>query len=159
MADELSRADGRAADLLRELDPRTTVELLTDWETALGLPDACVPAGQTIQQRRSAVVAKYTSLGGQSRQFYIDLAAALGYTITITEFRPFRAGISVAGDPLTNGDWIFAWQVNAPETTIFEFRAGQSTAGEPLRNWGNDELECAISAVKPAHTEVLFAYG
>lgn len=160
LAEELARVDGRGDDLLRESDPRTTLEMLTDWETQVGLPDPCLAGvDQTVQERRNAVVARLTGRGGQSRQFFIDLAASLGYTVTITEFRPFRAGISTAGDALTNGDWIFAWRVNAPETTITPFRAGQSTAGEPLRAWGNERLECAIERVSPAHTILQFAYG
>lgn len=160
LAEELARVDGRGDDLLRESDPRTTLEMLTDWETQVGLPDPCLDGvEQTVQERRNAVVARLTGRGGQSRQFFIDLAASLGYTVTITEFRPFRAGISTAGDALTNGDWIFAWRVNAPETTITPFRAGQSTAGEPLRAWGNERLECAIERVSPAHTILQFAYG
>ena len=45
--------DGRAADLLEtESDPRTTVELLPDWERAWGLPDPCVKAA--ARHRRAA---------------------------------------------------------------------------------------------------------
>lgn len=159
VAGEMARVDGRAGDLLREMDPAATVEMLSDWERVLGLPDACVPAEQTLQARRAAVVAKYTALGGQSRAYFIGLAAALGYEVTITEFRPFRAGHSSAGDALTNGDWAHTWQVNGPTVTVREFRAGQSAAGEPLRDWGNEELECAIAQRKPAHTLLQFAYG
>lgn len=159
MAEEFARVDGRADDLHDEADPRTTVELLADWERIAGLPDTCLAgATQTMQERRAALVGRLTARGGQSRQFFIDLAASLGYTVTITEFRPFRAGISTAGDALTNGDWIFAWRVNAPETTIVSFRAGLSAAGEPLRTWGNTRLECAIERLAPAHTIVLFGY-
>lgn len=159
MAEEFARVDGRADDLHDEADPRTTVELLADWERIAGLPDTCLAgATQTMQERRAALVGRLTARGGQSRQFFIDLAASLGYTVTITEFRPFRAGISTAGDALTNGDWIFAWRVNAPETTIVSFRAGLSAAGEPLRTWGSTRLECAIERLAPAHTIVLFGY-
>jgi uncharacterized protein YmfQ (DUF2313 family) len=45
--------DGRAADLLeRESDPRTTVEILPEWERAFGLPDPCYSAPQTIADRQ-----------------------------------------------------------------------------------------------------------
>ena len=161
-ADELARVDGRAADLVEESDPRTTAELLADWERVAGLPDACVAAlagTQTTTQRRAALVGKLTTIGGQSAAYYIALAASLGYTITVTEFAPFQAGHSAAGDPLSNDEWMFAWQVNAPEESIVEFSAGRSCAGEPLRAWGNELLECVISRLRPAHTHVLFAYG
>lgn len=159
LAGALARTHNRALDLLDEADPRTTVELLADWERVAGLPDSCLPATGTVQERRDALVARLTARGGQSRRFFIDLAAALGFTVTITEFRPFRAGAAAAGDALTNGDWVFTWRVEAPATTVREFRAGSSAAGEPLRIWGNALLECALGRVKPAHTIVLFGYG
>ena len=42
-AAELARVDLRGAALLDEADPRATAELLTDWQHAFGLPDACSP--------------------------------------------------------------------------------------------------------------------
>ena len=157
---ELSRLESRADALAVDVNPLDTLELLPDWERAAGLPDKCSGTLEaTLQGRRNVLVAKLTSTGGQSKSYFISVAKALGFEITISEFRPFRAGISQAGDPLTNGDWIFAWRVNSTETTIIEFRAGLSAAGEPLRDWGNDALECKINQLKPAHTIVLFGYG
>ena len=63
--------DGRAADLLEiESDPRTTVELLPDWERAWGLPDPCFPNATSIAERQNMLVLVMTLLGGQSRAFY-----------------------------------------------------------------------------------------
>lgn len=53
-ADELARIDARAGDLLRESDPRTTTELLSDFERERGLSSA----GGTIDERRARVVAR-----------------------------------------------------------------------------------------------------
>lgn len=160
MAQELARIDSRGEALISEANPQTTAEMLTDWERVAGLPDKCSGSlEETLQGRRQALLAKLASTGGQSPQYFIDLAAALGYIVTITEFRPFRAGMSQAGDALTNGAWVYTWQVNAPAVSAIPFRAGQSNAGEPLRAWGNDALECKINQLKPAHTIALFAYG
>lgn len=159
LAEEFARVDGRSIALLDETDPRTTYELLAEWEAWAGLPDSCIGEPPTIVQRRHALHERVTSSGGQSRDYFIRLAANLGYEVTITEFRPARTSIAAAGDAITNGDWIFAWQVNAPETTVTEATAGSAAAGEPLRSWGNQALECAIRKRKPAHTYVLFTYG
>lgn len=160
LAEEWARIDARGERLIIDGLPATTNELLTDWERVTGLPDKCAGTLETTMQgRRNAVVSKLTSTGGQSKSYFIAVAKALGYDVTITEFRPFRAGFSRAGDRLTNGDWVYAWQVNSPETTIIDFRAGQSCAGEPLRAWGNDTLECKINQLKPAHTIAIFSYG
>lgn len=155
----LDAAATRAQALLREMCPGTTSEMLADWERVLGLPDPCLPELGTMQERRAAALGKYIERGGQSRAYFIALAAALGYTVTITEFRPFQVGSSVVGDPLYGDDWRHAWRVDAPAVTIREFAVGSSAVGDPLRSWGNALLECSITKLKPAHTHVLFGYG
>lgn len=160
MSIELARLDVRASGLPQEVNPAASLELLPDWERVAGLPDKCSGVlEETLQGRRNALLTKLTSTGGQSPAYFIELAASLGYTVTIEEFRPFRAGMSVAGDPLTNGPWVHTWLIRAPQASITEFRAGLSAAGERLRTWGNDTLECKINQLKPAHTIALFAYG
>lgn len=159
IAVELSRVDARVADLLREAYPGTTFELLEDWERVCGLPEPCEGAPTTLQARRDAILRKLLRPVGQSRQFFIDIAARVGFTITIFEPRPFLAGIGRAGDRCYDETWRYAWYVNGPEVTITDFRAGISVAGDPLRFWGNELLECIISRLKPAHTHVIFAYG
>lgn len=97
--------DSRAADLLEiESDPRKTIELLPDWERNWGLPDPCYEAPQTIGQRQLALVMRMTMLGAQSREFFIAIAAQIGYTITITEYRVFVVGIDRCGDNRVYGD-------------------------------------------------------
>jgi uncharacterized protein YmfQ (DUF2313 family) len=158
--ESLARAHVRADDLDRETDPAQALETLERWEDVLGLPDRCSGTLEiTLQGRRNAVLAKLFSTGGQSVEFFQGVARSLGYTVTITEFRPFRAGLSCAGDPLTNDDWVYTWRVNAPETTVIPFRAGQSVASEPLQAWGNEPLECMLNRLKPAQTLVITAYG
>ena len=160
MAAELARVDGRGEALPIEANPASTNELLSDWERVAGLPDKCSGVlEETLQGRKNALLAKLTSTGGQSASYFIEIAAALGYTVTIETFRPFRVGRSRAGDPLTNGAWAFTWLVRAPEVSVTSFRVGQSAVGERLRTWGNDTLECKINQLKPAHTIALFAYG
>ena len=160
MSIELARVDGRGEALPMEANPSTTSEMLSDWERVAGLPDKCSGVlEETLQGRKNALLAKLSSTGGQSAAYFIELAGVLGYTVTIEEYRPFRVGLSRAGDALTNGDWVFTWLIRAPETSVISFRAGVSAAGERLRTWGNDTLECKINQLKPAHTIALFAYG
>jgi uncharacterized protein YmfQ (DUF2313 family) len=95
----------RASHLLeQESDPRFTVELLPDWERAWGLPDPCYEAPQTIAERQLALIMRMTVLGSQSRAFFIGIAAQLGYTITISEYRTFVVGIDRVGDNRSFGD-------------------------------------------------------
>ena len=133
---------------------------LADWERVLALPDPClVGVPQSVRQRVQAVVSKLQARDGQSRSFFIALAKTLGYDITITTFRPARAGIARAGDHLYGGDWDFAWRVNAPAVTVNYAVAGLTAAGDPLASWGNKVLECRLSQMKPAESTLLFGYG
>lgn len=133
---------------------------LADWERVLALPDPClIGVPQSVRQRIQAVVSKLQARGGQSRPFFIALAKSLGYDITITTFRPARAGIARAGDRLYGGDWDFTWRVNAPDVTVIYAVAGLTAAGDPLATWGNKALECRLSQMKPAESILLFGYG
>lgn len=170
--------DARAADLLiTESDPRSTLEMLPDWEAAFGLPDACVAEPLSITDRRNALVARMTALGAQSRAFFIGVAAALGYTITISEYSPFMCGVSQCGDtrpvaPANPTDSDYRWQVGDPTIRFWWrihilgsktrwFRAGTGQCGvDPMVRIGlATDLDCIIKRWKPAHTDVVFDYS
>jgi uncharacterized protein YmfQ (DUF2313 family) len=153
-----ARLHERANNLLVDAFPCSTTELLPEWEASLGLPDPCTGQLETLQQRTAAVCAKFAARGGQSVNYYIELAAAHGYTITITQYAAFRVDINSADDPLYDEAWDFAWMVTAPTTSITYFSADVSLADEPLEWWGNEQLECLIRAAAPAHTIVMFQY-
>lgn len=156
LADELARVDARAGSLVTESDPRSTSELLDDWERVAGLPDACATDEQTTDQRRAALHARVAGIGGQSRQYYVDLAARLGYAVTITEYRPHTVVMDV-DSPLYGKDWAHAWSVNAVQDTV-TVHTVNGAVDDALATWGNARLECAIRAVAPAHSIVLFVY-
>jgi uncharacterized protein YmfQ (DUF2313 family) len=168
--------DGRAGDLLEtESDPRLTWELLPEWERAWGLPDPCVKEPTSPADRRRALVVKMTMLGGQSRQFFYDVADALGYVIKITEFSPYICGISQVGD--TRGidpddpdhyRWMlgppeirFTWTVHVNALRLTYFRTGESMCGidRLLRIGLTTDLECIFDRWKPAHTDIVFDYS
>lgn len=99
------QVEAMAALLLNiESDPRSTLSLLPEWERAFGLPDECLAEPLTIGDRQKALVQRMTMLGDQSRAFFIEQAAAIGYTITISEYRPFMCGIDRCGDNRVIGD-------------------------------------------------------
>lgn len=145
-------------NLLIDAFPATSVQLLPEWEAALGLPDPCAGESPTLQGRQAQVVARFAGSGGQSVPYFVQYAQTLGYAITITEFVPFRAGQSRAGASCGVVGWAFTWQVNSALNTITYFRASLSAAGEPLASWGNTVLQCEINEIKPAHTLVNFAF-
>lgn len=158
-APAFQRASADALALLAHAFPATALDLIPEWQESLGLPDPCAGEAPTLIQQRQQIVARLTNSGGQSAPYFIALAAALGYTVTVTNYAPFRCGQSTAGQQVGAQDWFYTWSINAPLNTVTPFLAGQSTAGEPLATWGNAVLECELRAACPAHSVLQFHYS
>jgi len=156
----LDQAQSFADQILLEADPRTTATMLADWERVYGLPEAYIVAlgiTQSFQERRAMLVAKVTLQGGQSKAFYIGLAAAIGYTITITECVPSTTEYDTEA-PIYDEQFRFVWYVNAPSVTVRE-ETTEDDSEMATAVWGNALLEAVINRYKPAHTLALFAYS
>ena len=155
-AQELARVYNRAQDLVEEADPRTTPELLLDYERIFGLPTDCMAGTeQTLAQRRQALVSQMVSVGGQDRAYFIALAASVGYTVTIEEFRPHTvlSGVDV---PIYGMEWAFIWRVNGANTPAPQYLTVLGGVNEPLAVWGGNLLTCLFNRFKPAHTQIIF---
>ncbi len=139
---ELARQEERGSQFLRELDPRTAYELLPDWERLLALPD-CDDAGTDIASRQKAAHEKLTSLGGASPDFFVELAAKLGYTIIVE--RSHSDALKLDGVQTESGvypvgdDW-HSWIVHAKNGP------------------NNAQLECAVLRYAHQHMTVFFVY-
>ncbi len=152
----LDSAQNRAQELLGEMFPDGAHDLLPDWERVCGvIPGESDP----LQLRKDRVIRQLRSKGGLSRQYFISLAAEMGFQITIDELCQFMAGIGRAGDALYEEECIFIWRVNVMNQPLFYFRAGQSASGELLLWWPVETvLENLFIELKPAHTFVYFIY-
>jgi uncharacterized protein YmfQ (DUF2313 family) len=154
---ELSRIDGRMGQLINEAFPYTTYELLTDWERVTGLPDTCVTEEQTVEQRQRAVALRLSTVGGASAQYFINLAAEIGFTIEVETFVAMTTDTGYVEEPVYSDDWVYVFIIHAPEVTV-EYLNVEGAVGERLVTFGNEALECAINRVKPAHMTAVFAY-
>ena len=151
------KTDTTAGNVLGGVTPIFSGDLLTDWERVLGLtPDS----DDSWQKRLESVLIKLSETGGLSREYFISLAWSIGYTITIDELDPFRAGQGRAGDYLYEEDIIWVWQINiiGSEIPSYLFRAGESYAGESLEEYGDSVIETWFNDLKPAHTLCIFTY-
>jgi len=154
-----ARVHERVADLTEaEQFPWMAVDLLPDWEAAYGLPDPCTPLNATIAQRQAAVAAKVASTGGQSPAYFEQVAAALGWTVTVTEFTPTRFG-ALFGTPFRGQQWQWTWQVNAPMIVAIPARFGEAYFGQLFVAESSSQLECVLNRLKPSHTVLLMNYG
>lgn len=139
LAQTPARLDQVAADLLARSLPGRNDDLVPEWEATLGLPDPCAGTDPSLAARAFQVQARFVGSPGQSVAFFKEFAAALGFTITITNWSPFQADVSTVETPLYGDDWFFAWGVHVVTNT-----GGLS----------NDVLLCELDALKPAHTYV-----
>lgn len=129
-APEFARVQGRADDLLKEMDPSQTTEMLDEWEAVNGLPDACMPALTTIATRRAALLARLQESQGHNNDDYEAIAIALGHALTTAHRRPylsFRAGVSRAGDRIQGDEWAHTW--------ILAYMTGLIASPNALDTW------------------------
>lgn len=165
LGEELSRIDGRSYDLLVERDPRRTTELVTEHEADYGITN---PAS-TLSERRAELYAKQIAVGGQYPDYFVEVAAAIDYTIYIYEFGPFIAGVSVAGDPcggLGNLFWMLVRSDAQGDKGAFDEGFGMGfdgmLSGDPTwmqtRNIRLATLISEIDEIKPGHMIALYDY-
>lgn len=67
-----------------EIDPRTTTDLIVEWETAVGLPDPCLPVATTLEERRAWVMWRLDKRRWSTAADWHELAALFGLVIRIT---------------------------------------------------------------------------
>ena len=161
---ELSRIDSRVDALVREDDPRVSVECFREWLEEWGLPDVCsnLLSNLTDSVLRQLLLFRITVPGGQSKKFFVELAARFGYEIQIDELRPYTVQSEVM-DAMWSTAAAYTWRVNvlsgaAAENTTASMHTVIGGADEPLAWWGDMLLECLIERYKPAQTEVVYGY-
>lgn len=146
-----------AADLLVDAFPATAEQMLPEWEATLGLPSAYGTAPTTTAERQQAVVAALTDTGGQSAAYYQQLAARLGFSITIDQFRAYNVNASVM-TPITDDAWAHTWRVNASASIATSYTPAVDIV-QAVPGVGNPLLEYVLARFKPAHTICITSYS
>lgn len=160
-AQEFGRLDVRIRDLLEEADPRTSEELLADWELLLGLPDDCMQGvALSIEDRRRFAWQKLRARGGQSAAYFVGLAETLGVSgVTIDDKFLQPTCMGNCNDRLYSQADEFVWRVNVPQA-VQHARMGNCNddCNDAVQLYTPNLIECPIRERKPAHTVVLFSY-
>jgi len=134
---EFKRFGDFVADLISEVLPSTSINLLGEWESYLGIPDNCIPLATTLQERRDNVILKLTSLAYQTEQHLIDLADAYGFTITFSLSTGFN--------------YTLPFVLNNNERSLFLIKGNFSTNPEKAA-----VFQCLIRSLIPANKTVGF---
>jgi len=139
---EFARVDEDALTAFVESYPgdATDAELLSDWETLVGLPNACTALLTTEAQRRTAVLAKFAAVEGQSKADFQSMATDLGAgVLDVSLYETSRCGVMRCGHtPLHSDPWLFGG------------RFAYENPGTDISN----QVECNLTAHAHAHTQI-----
>lgn len=155
----IAEIEATSEAMMDEIDPRTAVDCLPDFERVLG-PDPCGrdSAGLSLAARQQLAHQRWTARGGQSIAYFTALAARRGMEIRIREAHPSQVGVLLAGDELVNSPEQFVWRIELLLGQWDFFRAGEHTAGDLLYTFELSDIECDLRRLQPAQSRLIFTY-
>ncbi|MGG7581039.1 hypothetical protein [Rhizobium sp. Nf11,1] len=151
----------RAFGLTREAISQGASELLPEWESDYGLPEACFTGEMTTAQRLVALGRKVRADAVNTPGDFIRLALDYGFEIEIEEPAIFQCGFSevggfhALGPALEETYWIV--RVKDVGVTYFEAGAGECSY-DPLFSFGAaEQILCLLRKMAPAWTLPILA--
>ena len=138
--------------LNREGDINQTVQLIREWETAVGIPDDCFGISADIATRRKQVLIKLRNIRIQTVQDYIDLAAEFGTTIQVFPGVPTGFGG-------TTKEKKFSITIDLPSDAGGQVFPFNDKFPIPFTSQINSSLQCLFDKVKPANVRIVYRFG
>lgn len=143
---------------LTEITPENTQIYIEEWESALGIPDDCIPLATTDDERRENIVLKLASLAIKTEEDYIHLASQFGFTIEFYvdgNYPPYDV-------PYTPLEEILDHVL--PPYDVPYTPASESTINKSMVIVGNfsenqakaDIFQCLVKKLSPANKTVIF---
>jgi uncharacterized protein YmfQ (DUF2313 family) len=132
-----------------------TVQVTTDVTVTAILPGTSPDL--TVPETQKYITAQVNAIGGQTKDYFIGLAAGLGYTIAITTYRRAAPDQYAVETPLYEDAWCFAWTISvlaAPAGFVPPTRADA-----PGTDPGRNDFERLMRRFSPGYGYVLFDYG
>lgn len=158
LGSEFLRIENKMNEIADEHDVNLAKNLISEWESAVGIPDDCFIVEDNLADRIINVLLKLKADGTSTEQHFIDLALILGIAITIDN------GFYVTIWPWT---WPHVWGGTDKErrfTLIITFVGVTSPSSWPWtwpHVWTIDPvniLKCLFQKLKPANVLLSFRY-
>lgn len=140
--------------------PQKTKARLADWEEAVGLPDQCFGADQSVEARRGRVLSRLRGPSG----FYADsspaslgaleaICANLGYPAQASYNHPFRCGRDRVGRRLgqLDGKLYVRMTVQSVPFRVSRNRVGDRLISRPVEV---GEMACYLKNYAPARYQL-----
>jgi uncharacterized protein YmfQ (DUF2313 family) len=158
VAHEMVRIDEKLRELQREMLPDETELFLSEWESAVGIPDryGCLTGVGTVAERRRDILVKLASLGVQTGADFVELAGIFGITVT-THGGAWYSDALYANPPTIS----FPDNRTARHTIVVEYGIDEGNVFPlpfpiPFGSTNLSLLECIFERVKPANCQVYF---
>jgi len=158
LAGEFVRVQEKLNEVATEYYPDETTKLLSEWESALGIPDDCIPIAPDIEERRKNILIKFNASFTGTKADYEYLGELMGYDIEVI------AAVDYSAWPWT---WSHLW-LGGDDTAPFRMviKAPLITAPSVWpwtwpHAWGDDALKslrCLFEKIKPANITIHWVY-
>lgn len=148
IAEEVLNAEAYLKELQDDFIPDTTVKFIEEWESVLGIPDDCFLATGDTDERRRDILIKLASLGVQTADDFVALAALFGIVVTVESGKAVNQP-PAASDKEQRFTIVVTFTVEAANQfpLTFPFTFGDEVIAI---------VECLFSKLKPANCNVLF---
>jgi len=155
LSEELKRVYDGLSDLSEDYDINSTTELITNWESAVGIPDDCFLGVGTLEERRVHIILKLAKMSVQTGADFVELAVALGFLdaqvipLQETALPPYSIPFiptSVPGSRFT---------IVVFGTDVVSDVPPYDVPFTPAAN-NKSVLKCVFDTVKPANVNVIF---
>jgi len=134
-----------------------TTDLISEWESFVGIPDGCIKNTGTLEQRRLNILLKLAGINATTKKQFENIAKVLGYNIDV------ETGVDTSTFPMTF-PIILMSPAEAPFIIVVTLDASLKPAGFPLKfpisftSDVPDILKCLFNKLKPAHCKLYFRY-
>lgn len=153
--------------LATELDPRTTEQMIDEWERAVSLPDPCLPKYQTLEDRRAWVMWRLSKRRWSTASDWIELAALFGIKIAVTPGWYVQKPALYPAEYPKRYDLFpklgrFRVYINIIDGTCggYPYGGAGGATGYPITygcdNADYDAFKCLIMRVKPANVIIIW---
>ncbi len=154
---ELNRIEELIQTTNRELDINFADELLSEWETSVGIPDDCFGTSEDDETRRKQIIVKLRNVRLQTAEDFENLALVFGKVVKVT------SGADHGIFPLSFPFTFFSLGKKARFTIIVDSESNNSVFPLPFplqfSTGVNGVIECIFTKLKPANCNILFRYG
>lgn len=132
--------------ILKEINPYTTEQFITEWEDMVGIPDGCFIRVTSEIRRRQQIIAKLRSDGVQTTGDMEEILAILGFQ---TRVFPLSIEESTQEAKFT----IVVEFTNAVDSTTFPVPFPW-----PFRGSETQATQCFMRTIVPAHCQVIYRF-